>query len=824
MARGTELVIRISGDSKKFRKELDKVRKEARKTSESLTKAFGPKANKNVANLASSVVKLSAAEKKAAKAAEKAAIAAKKAAEERERRTERRIRNIKRVAAALAVLAVAGITASIIEFAKFEQGLAGVSKTTNIVGKELEDLGDEISSLSIKLGTSTGELFELAKSAGQLGITGSKNILKFTEVMAGLAKTTNIVGEEGAIALARLIKVTDENIDNVDRLASVIVGLGNTTAALENEILFTAQQIAGAGKVFGITATQALGLGAAFAELAIPPELARGTVLRAFGKIQEAISEAGADMEKLILITGLTGEELEKTFAEDSVKVFGLFLKGVAKLPKSQLIPFLEDFNLAGLRLEATLPKLALGSDLVADKLKAGAKLFDENTAATKELGIQTDTTAFRYKELRAELALTRKQIGESFNPATEASIKLLKQLAPQISEVLVPSLVTFADKLSDLIDKTIEFKKEIGFVLEILGKIASVSFDLVIAPFAKLTQNISSAIKGVGRLSDVLDKLPKQGNIFRQGFETEEEETATGFGGLDETSEAEKIIEENIEIAAIRAAAREEEKEAREAAIQEQLDRDAELLAEKIELEGKELARKLQEIEDQKERDKQAAKDKVKADKKAVAVELALAKKAAAELIKLKETRVTEEKKLDVAISDSAFDTLSLIVGDNKAAQLALLLAQKAVAVSRIIINTEEAALLAFSSQLIPGNPASLATAAAAAIAVKAAGAAQVGIVLATAIPEIAGTFLRAQEGGIVPGGFGGGDRVPMLLEPGELIVPQNLNPLSPNFDETFAGAGGDQTVIVEIELTEDASQLITVNQREDSTLGVQT
>ena len=327
MAKGAELVIRISGKSKKFRNELDLVRKTARravkeadKNAKSLSNAFGTAATKDVLKLRDSVLKLSKAEKKSAEAAEKAA-------EKRERRTDRRIRNIKRVASALAVLAVAGLAASVIKFAKFEQGLAGVSKTTNIVGKELEDLGGEITGLSIKLGTSTGELLELAKSAGQLGVEGGKNILKFTEVMAGLAKTTNIAGEEGAIALARLIKVTDENIDNVDRLGSVIVDLGNNTAALENEILFTAQQIAGAGKVFGITATQALGLGAAFAELAIPPELARGTVLRAFGKIQEAISEAGSDMEKLILITGLTGEELKKTFEDDALNVCGLFLK-----------------------------------------------------------------------------------------------------------------------------------------------------------------------------------------------------------------------------------------------------------------------------------------------------------------------------------------------------------------------------------------------------------------------------------------------------------------------------------------------------------------
>ena len=202
-----KIIIRIAGDSKKFRKELDKIERESDKTIRELNRD-GKKLTKKTSEESKKRIAIS------------------------KRESQARIRNAKRVAAVLAVLAVVGISKSIVAFAVFEQGLAGVSKTTNIVGEDLKDLGEEITDFSIKLGTSTSELLGLAKSAGQLGVKGSKNIIKFTKVMAGLAKTTNIVGEEGAIALARLIKVTDENIDNVDRLGSVIVDLGNNTAAL----------------------------------------------------------------------------------------------------------------------------------------------------------------------------------------------------------------------------------------------------------------------------------------------------------------------------------------------------------------------------------------------------------------------------------------------------------------------------------------------------------------------------------------------------------------------------------------------------------------
>ena len=524
-------------------------------------------------------------------------------------------------------------------------------------------------------------------------------------------------------------------------------------------------------------------------------------------------------MEKLILITGLTGEELKKTFEEDSVKVFGLFLKGVAKLPKSQLIPFLEDFKLAGLRLEATLPKLALGSDLVAEKVERAAIAFDKNTAASDELAIQTDTTLFRFQQLRAELALTRQEIGEELNPAIEDQIRFWKALAPIITNVVVPAVSSVLDLFTDLAD----------------------FFDTVLIPITvkvfektdKMSESFRDAKTAIKEFLGLdLNEFEKLRKVIKEDIElgritgdraVPEAPEQTIFGEILDPEAAAKVQAINDEIAVQMAIARENEKNERLRVIEEiaaekeeELERLATERAEKLVVD-------LQAITDKEERDEQAAKDKVKADKKAAADEIKAKEKAEKDLIKLKKNRVDEEKKLDKAISDSVFDTLSTIVGDNKAAQLAIFIVQKALALSRLAIITEEAALLAFGAQQILGDPTSFARGTAAAAAVRATGAAAAGIIIATAVPEIAGTFIKGQAGGTVPGGFGGGDRVPILLEPGELIVPQNLNPLSPNFDETFGGGLGNQEVTVRIDLSDEASQFITVGQREDSTLGVQ-
>ena len=207
------------------------------------------------------------------------------------------------------------------------------------------------------------------------------------------------------------------------------------------------------------------------------------------------------------------------------------------------------------------------------------------------------------------------------------------------------------------------------------------------------------------------------------------------------------------------------------------------------------------------------AIKDKEARDKKAAADELKAKKKAAADLIKLENAK--SDKIVLIAQLEAAQKIISLrqFVAEGTAAAKALFLIEKAAAIAETIVSTQAAMALAIRTLPPPlGEQV--------AIARGIQGAANVAVIVGTAIQGISG----AQEGGQVPGGFGGGDRIPFLLEPGEIITPERLNPLSPNFDETFgAGGVGGQEVVVTIELSDEASQFITAGQREDTTLGIQ-
>lgn len=126
-----------------------------------------------------------------------------------------------------------------------------------------------------------------------------------------------------------------------------------------------------------------------------------------------------------------------------------------------------------------------------------------------------------------------------------------------------------------------------------------------------------------------------------------------------------------------------------------------------------------------------------------------------------------------------------------------------KAAALTQIGIKTAEGAISAYAS--LAGIP----------IVGPALGAAAAGALILYGA-EQASAVISAQRGGIVPEGLGGAtDRVPALLQPGELVVPA---PLAPDFitavgrpdaEEGEVGAAGEVTEVV-IGFTDDAIPFI--------------
>lgn len=381
----------------------------------------------------------------------------------------------------LPVVAAAGL--SVKAFADYETALVGVGKTTNLSGAELEAMGEKFRGLSKEVPISVEELLGLGQTAAQLGVTGSDNVLKFAETMGKLSRASDVVGEEGSAQLARFIQVTGGSIAEVDRYASTLVELGNTSAATEAEILSFSARLGASTAVFNVTGTQALGLATTLKSVGIESEAGSSSVQRAMGQINDAIGAGGKKMEVLSKITGIATSELKDRFKNDAVGVLQLFSEGLAKVEKNggDVTKALEFFGLTGVRDIQIMGALSKNTELLSEKLNQAEKAFKDNTA------------------LEQEFAAASKTLNNQFQLMTND----LKDLAITVGARLAPVVAKFFQ----VVRVGLDFLRNNPTIAILIGSFVVLA--AVIAPiifaFGTMLALLPSVITGWGLLSSVM-------------------------------------------------------------------------------------------------------------------------------------------------------------------------------------------------------------------------------------------------------------------------------------------------------------------------------
>jgi len=277
----------------------------------------------------------------------------------------------------------------------FETGLVGVGKTTGIADKELKNLGFDVLKLSKRLrGVSSVKLLELAQVAGQMGLSSSKDILKFTETVAKLEKATDIQGAEGTAQIARLLTISGDGVGVIDKFGSALVALGNASAATESEILSVSSEVARSTAAYKLNSAEILGISTALKSLDVAPEAAGSAILDVFRGIELATIKGGKTLNRFAKIMQLTPKQVKETFQKTPQKAFSLFIKGLGRINKEggSMTKTMIDIGLSGKRVAKGIFPLATNYKLLEDKINLANSAFKENTALNEEFNVSTKT------------------------------------------------------------------------------------------------------------------------------------------------------------------------------------------------------------------------------------------------------------------------------------------------------------------------------------------------------------------------------------------------------------------------------------------------
>ncbi len=370
----------------------------------------------------------------------------------------------------------------------YETAFAGVRKTIDGTEEQFAALNKELRNMSETTPPSAAELANLAAVGGQLGV-GIENIEKFTKVIADMNVATNLTGEEGAATLAQFMNVMGENIDNVDRVGSSIVDLGNHSATTERDIAEMAQRMGSFARSVGIGTPQVLGYAAALASMGVEAQAGGSAVGRTWASIQKAVSGGGEELEAFAKYAGVSAEEFKKQWNTDASGAFNGLIKGLNQA--EDLTAALAEVGINNTLDVTAIQLLAKGYDLMTDCLNRSSKAYEENTALTNEANAAYNTVANKLKM--------------AMNAVTNAGIEWGNVLLPEVQKG-----AEWIGKAGEALGNMSEGQKQATLTAGKFIFVTGASTKAV----ASGAKTIGGLVEGIGKLKEVANAGGAAGKI----------------------------------------------------------------------------------------------------------------------------------------------------------------------------------------------------------------------------------------------------------------------------------------------------------------------
>ncbi|MBR3069753.1 MAG: phage tail tape measure protein [Lachnospiraceae bacterium] len=413
----------------------------------------------------------------------------------------------------------AAAAASVKTFIDYESAFAGVRKTVDETEAGFKKLDEGIREMSTRMASSKTDIAGVMEVAGQLGVEGTDNLLKFTETMVMLGDSTNMSAEEAATSLARFLNITGESTANVDRIGSAVVDLGNNFATSETEIVEMSTRLAAAGTIAGLSSTDILALSTAMSSVGINAE-AGGTAMSQTLKAMEdnvASFRSGAesDLSRIAEISGMSATQFAEAWETHPIAAVQSFIEGLgnldAKGESATLV--LDELGMSGIRQSNMLKSLALASGELSSAIDISNQAYEKNNALSDEANKRYETTAAQLTQMREKFTNIGLEVAERLMPYIQRLLEFL--------DGLIQKWDAMSPAMQDNIIKFAAFAAAIGPVVTVVGSIVTAiggfvgALGTIVAAINPVTVAIGLVIAAGALLIANWDTIKEAGKVF---------------------------------------------------------------------------------------------------------------------------------------------------------------------------------------------------------------------------------------------------------------------------------------------------------------------
>lgn len=317
---------------------------------------------------------------------------------------------------------------------QLSDAMSDVQKTTGMTADEVAALGKQIDAMDTR--TAQQQLYELAATAGQLGIRGEEDIMGFVNASNMITVALNELGSEGTASLMKIATLTGEIASEgtegaLLKIGSAINDLTANSAATAGPIVDFISRVGGVASAVGIATHEMAAMGATFNALNQETEVA-GT---AMNQMMTALTSAVRN-QSMAFAQALNVDLQALTDLVNQGKSMEALVMVFESLQRSGNVSqeALKALGSEGTKNNRIVTALVENIDVLKTNLNISAQAFEDNVSVLNEYNVKNENAA-------ALLERIKNTIQETFtNPAVVEKITGWLQSLKDLVDWLVKS------------------------------------------------------------------------------------------------------------------------------------------------------------------------------------------------------------------------------------------------------------------------------------------------------------------------------------------------------------------------------------------------
>ena len=429
-----------------------------------------------------------------------------------------------------------------------DSALANVRKTTGLTGDELSALGDTLIDISkTDLPIDPAELFGIAQAAGQLGITGSRDIEEFTKGVGAMSLALDDLGNANTIAMevANTLNIFDRGTDFAINYGNALNEVSNNTNATARATQNFMNNFGGMAKTLGVTEAEALALGATLISMGEDGNDAGTRMASAFTMMSNKMAESAE-------LAGVAEEDFRKAFDTSPLTAMQMVVEGVTRqfASNSERIEALA--GIYGQVGSKSVLKLSGEFGTLEDMITMANDALGSTDSIMGEVESRTQTLEAQIQSLRNYTTTATSDMAKGFamfyTTLTDGEVMAgsIMRSFENLNDMLTPSFKKNTEALEDFNEAT----RRAASMLKIAGAEAQVAFA---ESFEESGDALEAFISSIQATDADIEILGEQYERIKEAAKAYHDEIASGGTGIneqrrltEELNEANRILEEN--------------------------------------------------------------------------------------------------------------------------------------------------------------------------------------------------------------------------------------------------------------------------------------